>query len=333
MEILSFEDLIRSTIPLSKRPNGRGWWNVLCKVCNDHGKKGKRAGFKFDTDATAYNCFNCGHSAVYHHSSKHFSKEMNVVLDAFNVPTPERNRILFNAVDTSPKDGHHSTYTNISPSIITLPPYMTPLDGEHGDDVDMYACEYLKDDRGIDWQSSKFFIGRKHPDPQSKKWFARLILPVYKDHELIFYTGRDLTGTRLKKYMSPDVPRDNVMYGFDQISQDTDDPLYVVEGWFDAFHINGVAVFGNKMTANQITWLTRCNRPKVIIPDRFGDGHLLAYQALDQGWEVSTPDIGNCKDVNDAVVKYGLVYTLMSIKKHTYSGFEGKIHVSTYCHK
>jgi hypothetical protein len=286
----------------------------------------------FDDGMTAYNCFNCGHSATYHNTSKHFSKEMTTVLDAFNVPSTERNRVLFNAVDD--ESPHQSKQRhNIDPAIIQLPPYMTPLNGDTGDDVDMYACEYLQHERGIHWKDSKFFIGRRHADPQSKKWFARLILPVYKDGNLIFYTGRDLTGTRPKKYMSPDTSRDSVLYGFDQITRDATDPIYVVEGWFDAFHINGVAVFGNKMTTNQLAWLTRCSRPKVIIPDRFGDGHLLAYQALDQGWSVSTPDIGDCKDVNDAIVKYGAIYTTMSIKNHTYTGFEGRIHVDTYCRK
>ena len=330
MEITSFEDLIRAHIPLSKRPNSHGWWSVLCKVCNDHGKKGKRAGFKFDVDSAAYNCFNCGHAAGYHYDSKHFSKEMTTVLDAFNVPVPERNKVLFAALSESPTTTP-TKRVNINPTVIELPPYMTALNGVSGDDVDMYACEYLQEERGIQWDAAPFFIGRQHSDPQSAKWFARLILPVYKDGQLIFYTGRDLTGTRVKKYMSPSVPRDNIMYGFDQIQKDTTDPLYVVEGWFDAYHINGVAVFGNKMTTNQLTWLNRCHRPKVIIPDRMGDGYLLAEQALAHGWSVSTPDIGECKDVNDSIMKYGLVYTLMTIKKNTFSGFEGQVHVGTYC--
>lgn len=333
MEILSFEELIRSHIPLSKRPNSHGWWGVLCKVCNDHGKKGKRAGFKFDVDSAAYNCFNCGHAAVYHYSNKHFSREMTTVLDAFDVPVTERNKVLFAALSDTSNTQQQQKRVNIQPAVLSLPPYITPLDGINGDVVDQYACEYLLNERGIQWDKSPFYIGRKHSDPQSAKWFARLILPVYKDNQLIFYTGRDLTGTRPKKYMSPDVPRDNVMYGFNEIARDTTEPLYVVEGWFDAYHINGVAVFGNKMTTNQMTWLNRCHRPKVIIPDRQGDGYLLAEQALTHGWSVSTPDIGECKDVNDAIMKYGLVYTLMTIKKNTFSGFEGQVHVNTYCKK
>jgi hypothetical protein len=328
---LSFEELIRSHIPLSKRPNGRGWWGVVCKVCGDHGKKGKRAGFKFEPDSTGYNCFNCGHSAIYHHNSAHFSKEMTTVLDAFDIPTSERNKVLYRALTESAGETHPAKRSNINPTPIALPSYFTPLDGDSGDDVDMYACEYLLNDRKIDWHDTKFFIGRKHADPHSKKWFARLILPVYKDNQLIFYTGRDLTETRPKKYLNPDISRENVLYGFDKLFVDTEDPLYVVEGWFDAYHANGVAVFGNKMTVNQIAWLNRSHRPKVIIPDKFGDGYLLGEQALEHGWSISTPDTGDCKDVNDSVNKYGTVYTMMTIKKNTYSGFEGQVRLQSYC--
>lgn len=330
MEILSFEDLIRSHISLSRRPNGNGWWAVLCKVCNDHGRKGPRAGFKFDHDCTTYNCFNCGHVAKYYYTEKSFTAEMLAVLEAFNIPSTEQNKVLYTAITTRHTNTPASPKVNINPSTILLPPYMTPLDGESADPVDQYACEYLND-RLIDWKDSKFFIGRKHADPQSRKWFARLILPVYKDDQLIFYTGRDLTGLRVKKYMSPTIPRDNIMFGFEQLTKNYNDPLYVVEGWFDAYHIHGVAVFGSKMTTNQLTWLGRCPRPKVIIPDRYGDGHLLAEQALDKGWAVSTPDIGQCKDVNESIVKYGYTYTMLSIKRNTFTDFEGQVRVKSYC--
>jgi DNA primase len=148
---------------------------------------------------------------------------------------------------------------------------------------------------------------------------------------LIFYFGRDLTGTRVKKYMSPDVPKQNILYGFDHMFEDTSEPLYVAEGWFDVFRLKGVAVLGNRMTPGQITWLNKSHRPKVVIPDRFGDGHLLAEQAIELGWSVSTPDIGECKDINEAMCKYGEFFTRLTIKKHTYEGFEALVRTQTYC--
>lgn len=332
MQLLSFEELIRSNIQLAKRPNGNGWWGVLCKVCNDHGKKGKRAGFKFEPTNTGYNCFNCGHTALYEHSHVTFSRDMIQVLDAFGIPQEQRNQVLFQALQNQDSTSVSAPKRiDIEPKQIELPSYFTRLTAESDDEIASYAKEYLANDRSIQFEEYPFLIGRKTNHPDSKKWYARLIVPVFKDERLIFYFGRDLTGTRTKKYMSPDVPRENVMYGFDELFRETEEPLYVVEGWFDAFHIHGAAVFGNRMTPNQISWLNRSPRTKVVIPDRFGEGYLLAEQAIELGWSVSTPDIGDCKDVNEAIHKYGLIYTLMSIKKHTYEGFEALVRVQTYC--
>jgi hypothetical protein len=141
-----------------------------------------------------------------------------------------------------------------------------------------------------------------------------------------------LTGLHIKKYLNPDVPRDNILSNFDAIFAKTSDPIYIVEGWFDAFHLNGVAVFSNKMSANQVKWLNQSHRPKVVIPDRFGDGYVLADQALALGWSVSTPFMdSDVKDVNEGIMKYGELYTLHAIREHTYSDFEAQVRIGMYC--
>ena len=50
------------------------------------------------------------------------------------------------------------------------------------------------------------------------------------------------------------------------------------------------------------------------MPDRDQAGIKLAEQALEFGWSVAFPDWdADVKDVNDAVKKYGRIYTLWSI--------------------
>jgi DNA primase len=156
---------------------------------------------------------------------------------------------------------------------------------------------------------------------------------VYKNNKLIFWQGRDLVGTRVKKYISPDVARDNIMYGYDRLMDHSPDPLYVVEGWFDAVHVDGIAVFGNQLTPAQVYWLSKSPRAKVVIPDKYGDGHLLAKQALKLGWSLSLPDCGSCKDVSDMVSKYGSIYTYKTIRENTVSGFEAEALLGLYCKK
>ena len=131
--------------------------------------------------------------------------------------------------------------------------------------------------------------------------------------------------------MSPDVEKSKVLFGFDQLFNGSALPIFIVEGIFDALSINGVATIGNTLSDEQIQWLSRSPRQKVLIPDTQGDGHIMAEQARDQGWAVSIPDIGNCKDVNEAVCKYGLLYTMRSITNNIATGFEAQTIVRLKC--
>jgi hypothetical protein len=215
------------------------------------------------------------------------------------------------------------------PTELVLPAFFDPV-VDHGDDLNEYAKEYLST-RCVDWMSQPFYVGRLTKHPDSERWVGRLIIPVYKDKRLVFYQGRDLSGVRIRKYLSPNVEKTNVLAGYENIFQRTDEPLYITEGWFDSYHLNGVAVFGNIITPEQIAWINQSHRPKVVIPDKFGDGQLMAAQAIELGWSVSYPDTGSCKDVNDAVVKYGAIYTLSTIREQICSGFEAEARMGIYC--
>ena len=329
MEHITLEQVIRQHIPLKTRKNSSGWYSILCKVCNDHGRKGPRAGFRFEGEKTAYHCFNCGHASVFDPAeNKAMPQKMIETLDAFGVPEEEWQAVLLSTLGRRyDKHAVQEQLQTLEPKVITLPNYFYELT----DDVMSQLADAYLETRGLTRDQYKFYLGKKTDDPDSEKWFGRLIIPIYKDNQLIFYQGRDLTGKRRRKYLSPDVPRDNVLFGYDELFKNTDFPINIVEGWFDAFAISGVAVFGNQLTTNQINWLRQSSREKVIIPDRKGEGYLLAEQAIKLGWSVSTPDIGQCKDVNEAIVKYGKLYTLRTIKENTASGVEALTRIRLYC--
>lgn len=335
MEAPTLQEVIRQHIPLPSRANGGGFFSLLCKVCGDHGHKGKRAGFKFEGESVGYNCFNCGHSGGYD-PAKHetMPKGMEMVLTAFGIPEVDWQSVLFRGMEMREAGlpgEKAAVFVSIEPDEIKFPPFFYRLSDDPNDDFAQYAIEYLTK-RQVDWKSYPFYLVAKADHPDNARWYGRLIIPTYKGNKLVFWQGRDMTDLHQKKYLSPNVPRDNILSGYNQIERHGEEPLYIVEGWFDAYHLKGVAVFSNKMTPHQIKWLNRSSRPKVVIPDRFGDGHLLARQALDLGWSVSTPDIGSCKDVNDAIVKYGELYTHMSILQNTSSDrFAADTQLGVYC--
>jgi hypothetical protein len=300
-------------------------------VCNDHGKKGKRAGFRFDDHACGYNCFNCGISAIYDPSQgKKPSKTMIQVLEAFGIPESEWKKTVLDSLLNNYENAT-STFHQMEPPTIPLQPFFYPLTDDAEDDWCQYSIEYLSS-RGIDWKTYPFYCVKKTDHPDNKRWYGRLIIPTYKDNNLIFYQGRDLTDMHQKKYLSATTNRDTVLHGYDKLQLQTSAPLYITEGFFDAVLLNGVAIFGNKMTPQQIYWLNKSNRTKVVIPDRGEEGSLLAEQAIDLEWKVSLLD-GNddCKDVNESIIKNGLLYTIKTIVNNTTEGDITMALTNMYC--
>jgi DNA primase len=90
--------------------------------------------------------------------------------------------------------------------------------------------------------------------------------------------------------------------------------VIVTEGIFDALSIGGVAVMHNDISDTQARLIRNLGRDITVVPDQDRTGLDLIDCALELGWAVSIPDWGNdCKDVNDAVIKYGRLATLLTI--------------------
>lgn len=342
----SLEDIIRKYIQLPAMASSRGFYPVLCKVCNDHGKKGLRGGFRFDNGGVVgYHCFNCSHAAKFDPEgiktkrSKKISPKMRQVLEAFNVPEDEITEMMFNLL----KEAGHTegavsgetiqTVKSIEPKEIPLPKHFYALSEAGPEDKwAEIARDYLEHTRGIDPQGHPYFLCHKTGVETIDKWVGRIIIPIYKTGKLIYYQGRALYNDK-KKYESPTQPKDCVLYGFERLFEHTDMPLYVVEGFFDAYLIDGVAILGKELTDEQAQWLERSKRRKVFIPDRQGGGSKApALNFIERGWAISTPDIGSCKDINDAVKKYGELYVMKSIADNiTADRFTAQTRLGVYC--
>lgn len=323
------EELIRRYANLNpETPNG--WCTTLCKVCNDAGRKGPRAGFKFDNHSIVYNCFNCGISGSYTTNDKVLSDHMSQIVAAYDIPEFEINNVLFQNNTTTPIPTDQNP-TNTYPSTIKLLDCFYPLTDDANDDWCQYSIQYLSE-RQVDWKSQPFYCVKYPNNKALNKWFGRLIIPIYYNNEVVFYQGRDLTDSAQLKYISPAVNRSNILYGYHNIEEKSNECLFVVEGWFDAVNLNGVAIFGNKLTQQQINLLNRTNRTKVVIPDRHGNGQLLANQALSLGWKISTLDLNDdCKDVSASIQKHGMLFTIRSLYNNICEGSHARIVTNLYC--
>lgn len=329
----TFEEIIKNYVYLYPQTAANGWYPVLCKVCNDHGKKGPRAAFHLDGDNLGYNCFNCKYKTTIDiTSSKSLSENALNLFRAFDIPSDIIEKKQFQLFSNSNNITFKKTekVIDINPQPIEFPDIFYYLkDAKPSDQWAAIARHYLQEERKINPDSYPFMLSRKSDDIKLKKWHKRLIIPAFRNNKLIYYTGRAL-GTQSKKYENANVPHHNILYGFDETTTYSDKPIFVVEGFFDSYWVNGVAIIGNQFSPAQIQILNKSNRQKVYIPDKMGDGDIAATQALDNGWSISTPDIGNCKDIDEAVKKYGKLYVIRSIRDNICTGFEARTKLAIY---
>lgn len=328
------EQIIRTYVALGDLTKS-GWCPVRCLVCNDHAHK-IRGGFKFEGSQVSYHCFNCPAIGTYDPTKGKLSDAMRDILESFGIPKDELSKIVLNdfRVEKTRKSHEVKDDPILNPKELELPSYFTRLIVNPNNNIADLAEKHLQIERGMSLNDYTFYTGIYDGSKESKSWMARLIIPFYFGGKIIYYQGRELleNSNRLK-YLSCSVSKTNIVYGMDEIYRKTDDPLYVAEGFFDVFHLNGIATLGNELSAAQIKILNRTPRKKVFLPDRKGDGHLLALDALKHGWAVSMPEIGDCKDICEAIVKYGKLYVMQSIIDKTYTGFRAETEVRMLCEK
>lgn len=319
---MDLEELIKRHVHL-QAPSRKGWQGVRCHVCNDHTKKGLRGAFKFENGDVDYKCWNCGHSSRYNPEvNEYYSKNMLITLEAFGIPDDDYKSLILESPawknGAKEKSDDNKKVIKIEPKVLEMPEHFYYLkDAMDEDFVADAAREYLES-RGVDPKSYPFMLSHKAENERLHKWLGRVIIPIYKNNKLVYYIGRALYDA-VKKYETPALTKDNIIFGFDKLfDYDDKSPLLIVEGWFDADAIDGIALLGNIITEPQAIWLGKSPRKKVYIPDKFGDGKHAAQQALKLGWSIALPEVGSDgKDMSDAVLKYGKMYVLKTIHDNT----------------
>jgi DNA primase len=70
----------------------------------------------------------------------------------------------------------------------------------------------------------------------------------------------------------------------------------------------------------QVRLIRSLGKQVIVVPDQDAAGMKLVDRAVELGWSVSMPEWPDCKDVNDAVIKYCKLATLITIlqaKEHS----------------
>jgi hypothetical protein len=147
------------------------------------------------------------------------------------------------------------------------------------------------------------------PDEEGRQ-ANRIIIPFTYENKIVGHTSRYLDD-RKPKFISEQ--QGGYLFGID-LQKPEWQVCIVTEGIFDALSINGCALTTNAINDEQADILRNLNRKIIVVPDQDKSGMDVINRALDLGFYVSMPDWEEgIKDVNDAVIKYGKLPTLLSI--------------------
>lgn len=318
----TMEDLIRDYVVFTGPP-ANGWHPCYCEHCGDGSRtKGPRGGWLFTEDAIFYNCFNQGCEGSYAVDRQYpLSKEMGGILESFGIPMKEYKLLQMKQKRESGNGTSTPEIRRTPIQTIPVPTHFYLLSEASEDDlIAKKAKDYLTG-RKIDWRKYPYYLSTGSVKPKegpreaqiAKSLKDRIIIPAFRGENLIYWQARALDPKAKEKYVNPDGPRSNILFGMDRLFEYPKAPLFVTEGFFDSYFLNGVATMENKLSSQQIEILKRSPRKKVIVPDRNGDSKRLAEDALDAGFGVSIPNWGGEKDVNKAVLRYGRLYVVKSL--------------------
>jgi hypothetical protein len=317
----SIQQSVLQLLPARKKTGQNGWTSFNAPCCVHNGESADtrgRGGIKTNAGAVSYHCFNCGFKASFvpgRHLTFKFRKLLawlgaddltvrRLVIDAVRlkdlvapeqVPEPEQE-IRFEA-RTLPAEARELNELNAF--------YM--LGNYQQVPPEYYAAVEYAAQRSLDINKYKFYW-----TPEvANNLHRRIVVPFYYQRELIGYTARAIVDGIKPKYYSSH-PADFV---FNLDTQQADWKFVLVcEGPIDAMSVDGVAVSGAEVSDQQAELIDRLQREVVVVPDSDKTGRRLIERAIELGWTVSFPVWQeNCKDINEAVVRYGKLFVIKAI--------------------
>lgn len=298
---------ILSIIPGRKKLTQSGWYSFNAACCHNRGhnkdKRG-RAGIKKDDDNWAYACFNCGFKCRFT-LGKALSSNTKLLLQWCGMDETQISK--WNLESLQHKDLLSLVQVKKQKKKIKFKEQELPsgeLLDSNNESHKVYV-DYMQS-RGINVNDYPFMITPNDKGRQGN----RIIIPYTYQNKIVGHTSRFLDN-KIPKYINEQQP--GYVFGID-FQRPEWEICILVEGIFDALSINGCALTHNTINDDQADLLSRLNKQIIFVPDQDKTGLTMCDRALELGYSVSIPNwSADVKDVNDAVVKYGKLTTLLSI--------------------
>lgn len=294
---------IVSVIPGKKKTSPNGWISFNSVCCHHLGHKQdrrSRGGIKLGMNGewTAH-CFNCNYSCGFK-PGESLSLKAKTYLKWMNVDDSTITKIDLESLKSRDifQVQKKKEYKVIKFDKIDLP-----------DNI-----EELSDESSIDYLTNRAASPEKYAyltlPPQHKHARPNVMIPFTYDGDFVGYAYRYLDNKTPKYIQSK---QNGYVFNTDR-QQKNWQFCILTEGIFDAISIDGCALLHDDISDDQADVLSRLNRRVIMVPDQDKAGIKIINRALELGYDVSIPDWEpDIKDVNDAVVRYGKVSTLLSI--------------------
>ena len=292
---------VTAFLPAKRKQTSSGWisFNAPCCVHNsESADRRQRGGMKTTDQGWSYHCFNCGFTASFV-LGRTLSFKARKLLSWMQVPVEEIERINLESLKHKNMEGLLQERQQVAERLqgIEFEDRLLPPDTQL---LPPTAEQYLLD-RGIKLDYP--FLYKTMPRPG-------IVIPFTHDGQVVGHTTRFLD-TRTPKYIQ-DI-QSGYVFGTD-LQKSTWQTVLVMEGVFDALSINGLAVLHADINDAQVRLIRSLGREVTVVPDQDEAGMRLVDRAVELGWAVSMPAWpADVKDVNDAVVRWGRLGTLLTI--------------------
>lgn len=296
---------ILNYLPSKRKQTPSGWISFNAPCCAD--KRG-RGGLKVTEQGWSYHCFNCNKTAGFV-LGKPVGFKAKALLELLGAPESEINALNLESL-------RHRNIHGILDDRAKIANALSNIEFKEFDDFPP-ASELITQEHPFYW---KYLRDRRVPvdfpamttiRTDGIHWVRpHVTIPFTYDGKIVGWTARFLDD-KAPKYINHTQP--GYVFGT-EFQHDNWQYAIVVEGIFDALCIDGLAVMHNTISDQQARLIRNLGKEIIVVPDQDKAGLELIDRAVELGWSVSIPDWGDkVKDVNDAVVKFGKLATLLTI--------------------
>jgi len=298
---------ILAYLPAKRKTSTSGWisFNAPCCVHNsENADRRQRGGLKTSDQGWSYHCFNCNYTASFI-LGRNLSYKARRLLSWLNVPDVEIERLNLESLKHRNIEGILDSRRTFEQLVVQfeerdLPPFAELMTQEHQPFWDYVRNRGVPEDYPIMVQLETDNVHWTRP---------HVVIPFTHNNEIVGYSCRFLDN-KIPKYINDIQP--GYVCGTD-LKNDSWQYVLVMEGVFDALSISGLAVLHADVNDAQAQLIRSLGKEVIVVPDQDAAGMHLVDRAVELGWSVSMPEWPGCKDVNDAVIKYGKLAALITI--------------------